>query len=67
MNVFRRLMDYWNVIYPQALKKVAKIISENWDYFQHFKSEESMMTAVYKLVVYQKRFEDGRWVQECQR
>ena len=63
MNAFRRLMDYWNVIYPQALRKVADIIGDDWTYFQHFKNEESMMTAVYKWVVEHKKFEDGKWKQ----
>jgi len=62
MNVFRRLMNHWNVIYPQALRKVAEIIGENWDYFQHFKSEENMMTAVFKFVVENKQFMNGKWV-----
>jgi len=55
-------MNHWNVIYPQSLLKVAEIIGDNWDYFQHFKSEEAMMTAVYKFVVQQKQFIDGKWI-----
>ena len=62
MHVFRRLMDHWNVIYPQALRKVADIIGENWTYFQHFRNEEAMMTAVYKFVVEQKQFMNGKWI-----
>ena len=62
MNQIRRLMSHWNVILPQALRKIADIIGDDWQYFQYFKSEESMMTAVFKLVVQKKRFVDGWWI-----
>jgi len=62
MHVFRRLMDHWNVIFPVAMEKISEIVKSNWTYFQHFRNEEAMMTAVYKLVVEQKQFIDGKWI-----